>query len=436
MQRLKKPVAISLLHGARGVGKTRLLEEFANKRLVEGNSIFIKFKPDNVFEIDGQEFSDYLLLEKFITKLKQKTIVFLDQFDHAPIGLQQTIIKYWSSEVGEKHLSLVISIESESIPQISEIARKFSLHIDSVELKPLTYNEQLEYLTANCCQGLRQTLLLSSKLKKILNTTGGFFSHLETFRLQYGHEFICQEKKLSGHWVWSNRVYYGVFIILTSLLTFAFYNSIKESNSIPLIVTEVSNSNVDDDLTDQAKIAELTTEAKSGFSNQQIKKSFVDPDEFVMDYSLKQVHSEPPKLIEESHLLPLKNLQSRPQLKTVSANDNLSFLNKRLIDTKAWLNSVNNNLASIQIMTVVYDEEHQYSLNRYIESLQKDSIDIDKIKIYQLKKKNKIMYGVVYGEYADIKIAGKVIKNLPDKLKVNKPFPRTIKGIKDEVINH
>ena len=53
--------------------------------------------------------------------------------------------------------------------------------------------------------------------------------------------------------------------------------------------------------------------------------------------------------------------------------------------------------------------------------------------VYLANRKDHQMYGILYGTYESRAFAWQAIDKLPDILKINKPYPRTVQGLKQEL---
>lgn len=443
-RRLKSPASVSLLHGPAGIGKTRLLEQLVQNRLASKNVIFIRFNAGNSFVLNDAVFTNGTFQEQVISTLKQNEIILLDQFDHAPQEIQQLIFKFWGSEAAAQGLNLVLSVNTDSLPEITSLSERFLLPVDCVELKPLTYEERLQYLKASCCSGLRQSLLLSPKLKKLVKLTGGIFSQVENFQHQYAKEIICTEKTLGKGWGQRNKVYYGVMAILVLLLSYiGLQNNVLDLLLMQNVVTSSKDIN-----TTESKLHSITQDLSAGVNESKsillTKKLDEEPVDIILEDILNQAELivEPSSDDRQSLAIMSGEITETKEVEEV-ANTDQTYFQQRLAATRLWLDSVDGKLASIQIMTIGFDQQLpqspgldkqlQQSLNRYLQKLQLKSIDLEAIKIYPLSKANKQMYGVLYGEFDSFNLASRAIKLLPDILKANQPFPRTVKGIRDEM---
>ncbi len=437
LRRLKQSGSISLLYGPRGIGKSCLLNQFVSNRLTPENSVFVQFTASNTFNegLEGDvEFESDTFFTQQISRLKSGSTLVIDQFDNAPEEIQLNILKYWNQVAFEKSLKLVISVEPKNLHQLTEIANRFQLKIDSVELKPLSRNEQLDFLRSTCCPKLRHIAVVPPELKQSLKLTNGLFSQLEAFQSQFGEQIICQETLLNNHKKFNTLALYTflVFILLafftvtlknielTNELSrwhdLTVQNSVKNNTEPKIEADQVVRVQPEQTL----KLDQVPPEPadRLEISNKKLISDEVTDELKVVDTRTVQI--EPKKVIEE------------PQKHPVNAPLAQTIFHQRLQATEDWLNSADEKSASIQIMTLSIEKNPQKTLNRYLNKLKSKQVDLNEIKIFSLVKGNRQMYSVLYGEYKDYNIADREIKRLPDVLKANQPIPRTVKGINDE----
>jgi septal ring-binding cell division protein DamX len=84
-------------------------------------------------------------------------------------------------------------------------------------------------------------------------------------------------------------------------------------------------------------------------------------------------------------------------------------------------------------MSLRFGDSTDVTYHRYLEKLKKLDIDIAQIKIYPTRRNGSILFGVIYGEYDDRTEAVEQIRQLPEELKANRPIPRTMGGIWNDI---
>jgi septal ring-binding cell division protein DamX len=72
-------------------------------------------------------------------------------------------------------------------------------------------------------------------------------------------------------------------------------------------------------------------------------------------------------------------------------------------------------------------------LGEFLNELSTQGVNLNEIYIYQLKRNNGLVYGVLYGSYPNLTKASAAIADLPEIFKSNKPYPRSVIGIKREI---
>jgi type II secretory pathway predicted ATPase ExeA len=103
-------------------------------------------------------------------------------------------------------------------------------------------------------------------------------------------------------------------------------------------------------------------------------------------------------------------------------------LESRLAATEKWLATENGNLYIIQLLGTVDATQLKLHLN----DLSK-SIEMNKLFVYRTLANGRPLLTVLYGTFSDRRSAQDVLEKLPDDLKVNRPFVRTVEGIRDEL---
>jgi len=106
-------------------------------------------------------------------------------------------------------------------------------------------------------------------------------------------------------------------------------------------------------------------------------------------------------------------------------------LSDRLVATHDWLSTAADNGYTIQLM--VLRERAARSLEGYLDKL-KEKTNKNDIYVYETMINGKLMYGVLYKQFADKEAAKLAIKNMPSVFDNVRPVMlRSIKGIRDEV---
>ncbi len=107
------------------------------------------------------------------------------------------------------------------------------------------------------------------------------------------------------------------------------------------------------------------------------------------------------------------------------------LLSQRLLATHDWLEAARSRLHTIQIMLL--RDRSVESLERFLRKIE-NQIAISDVYIYETVIKGKLMYGVLYKEFADKQEAKQGIVDLPAIFESSRPVMlRTVKGIRAEV---
>jgi type II secretory pathway predicted ATPase ExeA len=103
------------------------------------------------------------------------------------------------------------------------------------------------------------------------------------------------------------------------------------------------------------------------------------------------------------------------------------ILQARLSATQLWMQAQPKDTVTIQILGASDEQQLRLQLASLAQT-----IELDKIFVYQTKANQLVIYTVVYGTYADRFSANEALKRLPESLQKNRPQLRTIGGILEE----
>jgi len=107
------------------------------------------------------------------------------------------------------------------------------------------------------------------------------------------------------------------------------------------------------------------------------------------------------------------------------------LLEQRLLSTDEWLGQVGPEAYSIQLLGTNDPE----LLREYLKTIGK-YIEIEKVYVYRTVANKRPSLTVLYGTFADRYEVRRVLKSLPAELQANRPYTRTIQGIRAEIARH
>jgi type II secretory pathway predicted ATPase ExeA len=104
------------------------------------------------------------------------------------------------------------------------------------------------------------------------------------------------------------------------------------------------------------------------------------------------------------------------------------LLEQRLLATTQWLDQQNAGAYSIQLLGSPDAE----LLREYFKTIAK-YLEIEKVYVYRTIANQRPSFTVLYGTYADRYEVTRVLESLPPEMRVNRPYTRTIQGIRAEI---
>ena len=115
-----------------------------------------------------------------------------------------------------------------------------------------------------------------------------------------------------------------------------------------------------------------------------------------------------------------------PEVHAVTASSDL--LEQRLQATDRWLDQQNGGVYSIQLL----GSDDPELLREYFKTIAK-YLEIDKVYVYRTIANRHPSLTVLYGTFATRVEVTRTLQNLPDELKFNRPYYRTLQGIRSEI---
>ena len=427
LRRLSEESSVSLISGVRGVGKSRFLEQFYKTYDARLSIMLVRF--DNPESVTIQGAGDFTLepssLTELLGSLQNKSCLIIDQFDQASAETQNKILAFWNLHGVDKALKLVLSVEQSNLQKMTELFQSYFFSIDRVELAPLSFEEQLEYIRSTCCPKLRQHAKLGAENKKKLKASHGVFANLEAFRSRYGHEITCIDTPFTAG-LSSHRFLISILglLVITLLGVIGFSISHTLDNEFSGFNSSSAQGVI------QQKTKQFPVTNKDSLQSQSpiimpemdARKDAIELD----DMSEQVVADNNPMLQTES---PDEEAAPNAAVEVETAN---SLFEQRLRATENWLDNSDDKTASIQIMSLTYKYDPAQSINRYLEKLASRKVDLNQIKIFNFFREQ-AMVGVLYGSFENTAQARQSIEKLPEVLKANQPIPRTVRGIKNDI---
>ena len=103
-------------------------------------------------------------------------------------------------------------------------------------------------------------------------------------------------------------------------------------------------------------------------------------------------------------------------------------LEQRLHATEQWLTEQNGSVYSIQLLGTNSPE----LLRDYFKTIAK-YVEIEKIYVYRTMANQRPSLTVLYGNFVDLREVNRALQSLPEELKTNRPYYRTIQGVRLEI---
>jgi septal ring-binding cell division protein DamX len=106
-------------------------------------------------------------------------------------------------------------------------------------------------------------------------------------------------------------------------------------------------------------------------------------------------------------------------------------LEQRLRATEQWLAEQNGTVYSIQLLGTNDPE----LLREYFKTIGK-YLEIEKVYVYRTMANQRPSLTVLYGNFTNWAEVNRMLQSLPEELKTNRPYYRTIQGVRSEIAKH
>jgi hypothetical protein len=416
--------AICLLYGVEGAGKTRLIRQFISTRLVGRKVKFCRLSTDGFFLGDDSQRHAFESLMPAMHS--SNSIWIIDQLELASVAFIQQLLKFWSLHASKLNSALILGCRPRHLGTVYKVSEALKIKIPSVELKPLSKSESLQYLSAQLCPDMNSVVVLSSEISREFKIAGGVPGQLDQIIQRYSGLIECSQQHLN------NRKVKFLFLIAVLMLILSpgiYLNSSKfdlfESQSIQSIedvkvkelqrpkINQLENSEITD------HVEPVILEREEVIPGQRAPELPLTGE--ITDSSKQELGTESVELVAVENTEIETEQMPKPQ----------NVLQERLSATTEWLQKSSDKTASIQIMSLGTDQ--QKSLTGFLRKLATNGINLQQIYIYEMNKVGDHFYVVLFGSYADRPEARIQINSLPASLKANSPIVRTVLGIKKEI---
>jgi len=117
-----------------------------------------------------------------------------------------------------------------------------------------------------------------------------------------------------------------------------------------------------------------------------------------------------------------------PETSTSPTNTPVDVLEQRLLATGQWLDQQNGDYYSIQLLGA----DNPELLREYFKTIAK-YVEIEKVYVYRTTANRHPSLTVLYGTFPTRREVSRTLEGLPDELKYNRPYYRTIQGVRTEI---
>ena len=334
---------------------------------------------------------------------------------------------------------------SDQFEEIRQLAGRYQASVKSFQLKPFSW-EEIEAFTLFYLFPAESSSRLSipAEIQKQLRNSSGLVGRLIEI---LSREEVGTAIKLDGKPSNYKKPLVLAGALLAILLVVALLYPLADrqerlpsqiSSSVDpespalkeeQIAVKIEESDQDDSVTDEP-VTETEVSMLESPPDEAVSEPTVEPDTEAKQESLIDNQEEVAPNQIRSKILDEASDQDEP----IEENaQRMTRLQQDLSNSLDWIKNIDKNRGTIQIMTIGFDNFTENAYYTHLDKFVQQGIDISRINIFQTNASGLVVYSVVYDEYENRGEAKKSIQLLPNTLKANKPIPRTIGGIWNEI---
>ena len=410
--------SISLIYGAQGTGKTRLIQQFINTRLYDRKVVFCTMTEQGFKLLDDDIIQEFTKFQSLVQEqLKEHSVFIVDQLEQAPESAIHQLLQLWS--VSANHgLSLILLCRAKALGTLFAISEQLNIKIPSEEIKRFNRGESMQYLAAQLCNDNGMIPVLSTELRRQLDLAAGVPALLEQLIQQNAGQIRCHEPgskipKLS-------LVVAAVFVVICLPVVVDLYQSGFQEIENPPIENSVMGSIT----------ANPSIQTHPATNSMQEKPNQLNSSD-LLRHEMPPI--EPQLEPEKIEIVQQENTDAELDKEEGHSTSESDRLQGRFSATRQWLENSPASTSTIQLMSLQRARDAESTLTRLLDKLDKSNIDLQQVYIYVVEKPVQPIYVILYGSFASMSIAYQQIEELPASLKENAPLVRTVGGINKEL---
>jgi len=430
--------SLFLLYGDTGVGKTRLLNQLATKRLADYNCHNIDFAQNNQSDMAN-------VFEQVARDAKPGDVIMVDHFEAASNRAQDQIFKSWLTDGRDKKLNIIIAAISTSFNAFRQLAQQYQVEARSFQLMPCSTAEVESYLHFRLYpdEALGE-LNIPSALRTQIRSSNGVIASLNKIIERDGDSIslgITQERRSRS----PVFLVIGLLTIILAVAGYFYFQQIKPepspgkaSDAELAKVDEAESPSEEKQLTNGVEIAvELTStqnleEGGSVENTDAVKMSEVEGNQ------TQESHTETGEQITTN---PIDTTEENSNTESVATTLDAEVMEQprgdwfqnKLRNTLDWIRQGDQQRATIQLMSIGFDSFNESAFQAYLNKLTTAGIDINQVRVFKTRAAGQEIYSIIYGEFDNRQEANQQIQSLPEALGADSPIPRSAGSIAREI---
>jgi len=449
--------SLFLLYGGQSVGKSWLLRELAAKRFDHDTIHWIDFKADAVGAKSGKTGSKLAQgknasnVSKLMEAAKDGELIIADHFELATNKARHALFQSWVTDGIDKNLNLIIAADTNSFNEVRQLAQQHQLEVKSFQLLPYNTAEIEAFLGFYLFpDNPLKPLLIPAEVSRQIKNCRGVIGEVAGVATQQADKITQNMKPGTKS---NSRTVVGIMLslLLLAAVAYGFLMPAGQKEIVPDRQAEVSEVAIDPEIvgpTSSNDVVESIVDSPETLESVQ-QEVIAGPSETLQSaesvdvepasQSAPEADTEPDQLTVSAKLEQPEQPTQDTEVKGVeesllesTAKYSVRF-QQELGNTLSWIRHIDKKRSTIQIMSLGFGDSIDDTYYKYLEKMKKLDIDISQIRIYPTRRNGSILFGVIYGEYDNRQEALEQILQLPEEFKRNRPIPRTMGGIWNDI---
>ncbi len=232
---IKTGSSLFLFYGEKGIGKSRLLEEIIQTRLIREKVHQIDLRS---VEQASDQFQDYpALIEEYFVRAAKGDVIVIDHAEAASDKTRNQLFQSWVSEGVEKDLNLIVNCNAVVFDELCQMASDHQVLLKSYQVMPFDKSEIESFVCFYLFPDNPVTkLVMAASITEKLLATNGKIEEIVAIADQHSEQIELSLKVIDGSLRRASRIAVPALIIGLFTIAVGLYLANQDSSTDELSV--------------------------------------------------------------------------------------------------------------------------------------------------------------------------------------------------------